>query len=333
MHSPSAWRSRFFYYSTASLLDVDLESTKMLIVKNSPWSEKMKKPFFSLLFLLIFLSIACSLPTNKKEEVNNLKEPTVLIIQPTTLISVGPTETVYSPPTARPTSAEKPTPAPTVLQEKPTDIPTQPVSLCSPFMKEEFDDPGECWPASIEDIFSPVSISNKNKLFVQVKDGRLEFESQLSEDVFLYSFYKDNEYDEVIMRASVTKIEPSANRNGFTLACHVNRDGWYEVRVESSGTFEVFQYDAFKKQNGENPYVPLGNGGAAAYRIGTGRENIIEWQCRNDSLTLIINEKQTWVKEKFTGMNSGGGIGLGLASYSGVVPRHIGFDFVEILEP
>ncbi|MBW6471750.1 MAG: hypothetical protein K0B14_01385 [Anaerolineaceae bacterium] len=293
----------------------------------------MKKPFFSLLFLLIFLSVACSLPTNKKEEINNIKEPTVLINQPTTALAIDPTQTVYSPPTARPTSNETPKPAATVEVVKPTDIPTQPVSLCSPYIKEEFDNPGECWPVSIEEIFSPVSISNKNKLFVQVKDGRLEFESQLSEDVFLYSFYKDNEYDEVIVRASVTKIEPSANQNGFTLACHVNRDGWFEVRIESSGTFEVFQYDAFKKQSGQNPYVNLGNGGAAAYRIGTGRENIIEWQCRFDSLTLIINDKQTWIKENFSNMKSGGGIGVGLASYSGVVPRHIGFDFVEILEP
>ncbi|PKO06179.1 MAG: hypothetical protein CVU41_08715 [Chloroflexi bacterium HGW-Chloroflexi-3] len=293
----------------------------------------MNKPFISLIFLLIFLSVACSLPIINKEEIANTIEPTVLIIQPTAVLSIDPTQTVYSPPTARPTSNETPSPVPLVEEVKPTEISTQPAPLCSPFMKEEFDNPGECWPASIDDIFSPASISNKNKIFVQVKDGHLEFESQLSEDVFLYSFYKDNEYDEVIVRASVTKIEPSANQNGFTLACHVNRDGWYEVRIESSGTFEVFQYDAFKKQNGENPYVPLGNGGAAAYRIGTGRENIIEWQCRYESLTLIINDKQTWIKEKFTSMKSGGGVGVGLASYSGVVPRHIGFDFVEILEP
>lgn len=293
----------------------------------------MKKPFLSLLFLLIFLSIACGLPFNNKEQINDIEEPTEMIVQPTEGLVVIPTQTVYSPPTARPTSDKTHTPAPTVEEVTPTELPTQPVSLCPPFVKEEFDNPGECWPASIEEIFSPVSISNKNKLFVKVKDGRLEFETQLSEDVFLYSFYKDNEYDEVIVRASVTKIEPSANQNGFTLACHVNRDGWYEVRIESSGTFEVFQYDAFKKQSGENPYVKLGNGGAATYRIGGGRENIIEWQCRYDSLTLIINDKQTWIKENFTKMKSGGGIGVGLASYSGVVPRHIAFDYVEIIEP
>lgn len=293
----------------------------------------MKKPFYVLLFLLLLLSFACSLPINKDNELDNIVEPSVNVIQPTQAVVANPTQTVYFPPTAKPTSDETQTPSPTVEVEIPTETPTEVVSLCSAFTLEEFENPGECWPDSIDEIFSSASISNKNKVFVQVKDGRLEFESQMSEDIFLYSFYKDNEYDEVIVRASVTKIEPSANQNGFTLACHVNRDGWYEVRVESSGSFEVFQYDAIKKQNGENPYIPLGNGGAAAYRTGISRENIIEWQCRSDSLTLLVNGKQTWEKVKFSSMKSGGGIGVGLASYSGVVPRHIGFDFVEILEP
>lgn len=293
----------------------------------------MNKPLISLIFLLIFLSVACSLPINNKEDIANTIEPTDLITQPTEALSIDPTPTLYSPPTARPTSDETQTPSPTLAEKLPTVTPTEPVSACSPFMLEEFDNAGDCWPDSIDTIFSPVSISNKNKVLVQVKDGRLEFESQLREDVFLYSFYKENEYDEVTLRASVTKIEPSANQNGFTLACHVNRDGWYEVRVESSGTFEVFQYDAFKKQNGENPYVRLANGGASNFKTSAGIENIIEWRCGYDSLTLIINNKQTWAKEKFTSMNSGGGIGVGLASYSGVVPRHIAFEYVEIIEP
>ncbi|MBE0688259.1 MAG: hypothetical protein IH585_19870 [Anaerolineaceae bacterium] len=293
----------------------------------------MKKPFYILFFLLVILSFACSLPINKGEESENIEEPSVNIIQPTEPEMTNPTKTIYSPPTARPTSNETQTPSPTIEKEIPTETPTQTMPLCSPFMLEEFDNPGECWPNSIDEVFSSASISNKNKVMVQIKDGRLDFESQLSEDVFLYSFYKDNEYDEVILRASVTKIEPSVNQNGFTLACHVNRDGWYEVRLESSGTFEVFQYDMFKKQNGENPYVRLANGGASNFKTSAGIENIIEWQCRYDSLTLIVNGKQTWEKLNFSNLKSGGGVGVGLASYSGIYPRHIGFEYVEILEP
>lgn len=293
----------------------------------------MKKPFSVLLFFFILLSLACSLPINLGNESHDIEEPSVNVIQPTETIVINPTQTFYSPPTARPTSNETSTPSPTKAEELPTETPTEPVSLCPPYMQEEFENPGECWPDSIDEVFSPASISNKNKVTVQVKDGRLEFETQLSEDVFLYSFYKDNEYAEVILRASVTKIEPSVNQNGFTLACHVNRDGWYEVRLESSGTFEVFQYDMFKKQNGENPYVRLGNGGASNFKTSAGIENIIEWQCRYDSLTLIVNGKQTWEKLNYSKLNSGGGVGVGLSSYSGIYPRHIGFEWIEIIEP
>ncbi len=293
----------------------------------------MKKPFYILFFLLLFLTFACSLPINKSDDSDNIEVPSVNSIQPTEAVVVNPTQTFYSPPTARPTSDGTQTPSPTVEEKIPTETPTVTPSLCSPFVMEEFENPGECWPDSIDEVVAPASISNKNKVVVQIKDGRLEFESQLSEDVFLYSFYKDNEYDEVIVRASVTKIEPSVNQNGFTLVCHANRDGWYEARLESSGTFEVFQYDINKKQNGENPYVRLANGGTSNFKTSAGIENIIEWQCRYDSLTLIVNGKQIWEKLNFSKLKSGGGVGVGLASYSGIYPRHIGFEYVEILEP
>jgi hypothetical protein len=294
----------------------------------------MKKFIVSMLILFIFLSLACSIPFNLlSKDVEPSAIPEVEVKQETPQEVANPTNTIYAPPTARPTSDVTATPEPSATLVQIEVTPTEPIALCAPYGIEEFNSPNDCWPDTLDEVVAPASISNPNKVFVQVANSRLEFESQLAEDVFLYSFYKENEYDEVNLIASITKIEPSVNQNGFTLACHVNRDGWYEVRVESSGTFEIFQYDAFKKQNGENPYVPLGNGGAAAYRIGTGRENIIEWQCRNDSLTLIINGKQTWEKRNFTSIKSGGGVGVGLASYSGKLPRHIAFEYVEIREP
>ncbi len=292
----------------------------------------MKKPFLMLVFLLMILALACKLPNNKDDGAKAIEEKLTSKVAPTAVVVLDPTATVYFPPTAMPTSAEKSTPEPTVMEEKPTETATPPASECPAYGKEEFDEPSECWPDSLDEVFSVTGISNKDKVNVQVKNGRLEFQTQLSEDVYLYSFYKDNEYDQVHLQASVVKIEPGSNQNGFALACHVNKDGWYEARVESSGTFEVNQYDAFKKQKGENPYVRLGNGGAAAFRVGSDRENIIEWQCGEDSLRLIVNGKTTWEKMNIPGLRSGG-VGVGLASYSGKFPRHIGFEYVEIMQP
>jgi hypothetical protein len=293
----------------------------------------MKRPFLILIVLMLLLSFACSLPG--REQTEDVEEiATISISLPTQLAVENPTETVYYPPTARPTSAE--TPLPVATQEEaqaPSETPTQPAPACPPFGIEEFEESGECWPDSMDKVLSLAAISDRNKVNVQVKDNRLEFESRLQEDINLYSFYQENEYDEVIIRASVTKIEPSKNQNGFTLVCHNNQSGWYEARVDSSGTFEIFQYDAIKKQSGGNPFVRLGNGGVSSYRTGTGRENILEWHCGDNRLALVVNDKQIWQKDNFSNLNSGGGVGIGLASYSNTLPRHIGFDFVEILKP
>ena len=292
----------------------------------------MKKPFLVFIFLLIILSLACKLPNSKNDGASNIEKTLANKVSPTAAEVLDPTATVYSPPTARPTSDVISTPEPTVEKEKPVETATQPAAECPAYGKEEFENSSECWPDSLDEIFSVSGISNKNKLNVQIINGRLEFQTLLSEDVFLYSFYKDNEYDEVNLQASVVKIEPGSNQNGFAFACHVNQDGWYEARVESSGTFEVNQYDAFKKKKGENPYVRLGNGGASAFRVGIDRENIIEWECGEDSLRLIVNGKTTWEKLNISGMRAGG-VGVGLASYSGKFPRHIGFEYIEIMQP
>ncbi len=320
------------YYSTRSKLDLKFISNTIQ-VEAFIWRSIMKRTFLVLIFLMLLLSFACSLPRNNQTEDVD-KEVTVETTSPTQAVAEDPTETVYSPPTARPTSDETPVPVATEEEtQEPTEVPTEPEASCPVFGIEEFDTPGGCWPNSVDKVFSSATISDINKLNVQVKDSRLEFESRLKEDVFLYSFYPDNEYDEVILKASITKIEPSMNQNGFALVCHTNRFGWYEARVASSGTFEIFQYDALKKQNGQNPFLLLGSGGVSSFRTGTGRENIIEWQCLQESLTLIVNDKQIWEKVNFTSLNSGGGVGVGLASYSNTNPRHIGFEYVEILEP
>lgn len=293
----------------------------------------MKKFSLSLIIFLVFVSLSCSLPISKIKDKVEPKAPTKEMAQATTQKVENPTQTVYSPPTARPTSVETATPKPSTTPEIPTEVPTETPQACPQFGKEEFDSPNDCWPHSLDTVLSTTGISNPNKVYVGIRDGRLVFESQLPEDIFLYSIYQNNEYDNVILRAAITKIEPSVNQNGFTFVCHYNKNGWYEARIESSGSFEIYQYDAAKKQKGGNPFISLGSGGAAAYRIGADFENIVEWQCDLNSLTLIVNGKQTWQKKNIATIIGGGAVGVGLASYSGRYPRQIGFEYVEIEKP
>lgn len=294
----------------------------------------MRKFSVLIIISMLFTSVACGIPQLKKS-VDQVKPSVEVIIEPTQEVFSEPTETSYSPPTARPTSNETPVPTETSEATQPPapTAPQQVEASCPAYGIEEFDSPTDCWPNTLDDVTTTTSISDRNKVNVQITDSRLEFSSQLKEDVFLYSFYKENEYDEVIIRASVTKIEPSANQNGFTLLCHANQFGWYEARLESSGVFEIFQYDQLKRQSGANPFVRLGNGGVSSFKTGAGRENLIEWQCGYDYLRLIVNDKQIWEKVGFSSLNNGGRVGVGLASYSGASPRRIGFEYVEILEP
>ncbi len=294
----------------------------------------MKKLIF-LFVILTLISLACSLPLMNSEEEEQPSQPTAeFIFETSPAENIDPTNTVYSPPTARPTSDETVTPTTQIdATNTPESTPTEEPSACPVYGKEEFSSPNDCWPNTIDDVLSVSSVSDWNKISVKVADDRLEFLTRLSEDIFLYSFYKDNQYDEVVIRSSVSKIEPSANGNGFTLLCHVNQDGWYEARVASNGIFEINQFDQLKKQQGGNPYLKLASGGAPNFKTTSGNENIIEWQCGYDYLRLLVNDKQVWEKDDFSNLNSGGGVGVGLASYSGTMPRHIGFEWVEILEP
>lgn len=287
-----------------------------------------KKSFIPLLILIIF-SMACNLstfqtqtaPTNSAVDsstqvlATDLPQPTIAVIIPT------------KEPTANLEVTEEPTTEPTEIT--PTVEPTQ---ACPEYGVEEFDTASPCWPSTIAEMKSITALTNSPNEFAGINNGKLEFRHVVADEIYLYSFNTLNQYETVILETTFVKIEPSSNQNGATLVCHVNESGWYEVRIESGGTFGVFQYDALKKSKGENPYVIKGQGGTSALKVGAAIENTIRWACGEENLTLSINGKEIWTEE-FNDMVSGGGVGLGLVSYSGKFPLHIAFERVEIIKP
>lgn len=285
----------------------------------------MKRRILIPLLILILTSLACSLGGTKatSEAPTIPPPPTMASIEQPTAVPEEPTQ--IPPPTDIPAPTEMPTEAPPPPTEEPT-------SQCPPFGIEEFDQPSPCWPSYLEDMITITDITDLRKVAAGVNNGALEFKFELPEDIYLYSFNSQYDYDEVILQASIKKIEPSVNQNGFTLACHVNEYGWYEARIDSGGTYKIFQYDALKSDRGENPYVYITEGGTPAIRIGAGRENIIRWECTKNSLTLVINDKQVWF-QNIPNLNYGGYVGIGMASYAHKFPIHIGFENVEIIQP
>lgn len=285
----------------------------------------MKKKILVPIFILVLTSLACSLGGSKATpEAPTLPPP------PTQEPIQQPTEVLVEP-TLAPTPIEEVAPT-EIPPEAPAKVTEEPAPVCQPYYLEEFDQPSPCWPSYLEDMITITDITNLRKVSAGVDAGLLKFKFELPEDIYLYSFNSQYDYDEVILQASIQKIEPSVNQNGFTMACHVNEYGWYEARIESGGTYKIFQYDALKRERDENPYVYITEGGTAAVRIGAGRENIVRWECGARSLSLIINDKEVWF-ENMPNLNSGGYVGIGMTSFAHKVPIHIGFENVEIIQP
>ncbi len=269
----------------------------------------MKKQILIPIFLLILLSVACSLGGQQAEA-----EPTV-ILRPTNT-SVNPTLPVA------PTEAAQ---ADTPEEETEENI------ECPVSGTYDFEEDTGCWPTDPEDLFSVTKISDMRKVSSGIKEGQFTFEITIPEEMYLYSFNTHNLYNEVIMEADVRKIEPSVNANGFILACHVNEDGWYEAHLESGGFYHVYQYETLKKEQGGNPFTTLGEGGTPIIKVGQDVVNTMRFECMQDSLTLLINGEEVWYKSM--GLNSGGGIGIGVKSTSQSYPVKIGFDHITVLTP
>ena len=274
----------------------------------------MKKQILIPIFLLILLSVACSLGGSKATEV-----PATAIVRPTNT-AVNPT--LPPQPTAVPTEEE----AAAVVE--PTEDNTPDCLVTGTY---QFDEVSPCWPNDPEELYSVTTVSDMRKVFSGIKDGAFEFEVKIPEEMYLYSFNTNNLYPEVILETNVLKIEPSVNKNGFILACHVNEDGWYEARMDSGGYYHVYQYETINKELGKNPYTTLSEGGTPAIQVGQNKVNTMRFECMQDSLTLLINGEEVWYEKM--NVNSGGAIGIGVNTFAGKYPVHIGFDYLTVLTP
>ncbi|MBQ6518742.1 MAG: hypothetical protein IJI14_08480 [Anaerolineaceae bacterium] len=124
-------------------------------------------------------------------------------------------------------------------------------------------------------------------------------------------------------------IIDDAYRLEYGVACRVSDDGWYEVRVQTTGdiremgSYKIYKYDPqLKIQKGRNPYVLL-HPNHEFYKTvdlknGYGKRNTIGISCVDDVIEVYINGvKQepikglTWTDNQFVQ----GGFGAGAMVY------------------
>ncbi len=296
----------------------------------------MKSVRLLLISLLTTLSVSCALIRIAERGFQTPNVATV-VVETLPFSEEFPTVTVHITSTAEPTSAQAektipvqtpaPTAAPTVVLPTPTTLAQ---ADCPPYFKETFDQAPDCW--DLDTISHITDIQNPDRLTWDVIGGMLKIDITTNEELYLYFFKEDSSYQDVILEAEVTNLNPGTTKSGIVLACRTSDQGWYEVRLEPGGFFYVYQFDFNLRQQGKNPYINLTSGGARSIRVGYERINTMTWKCIQDTLTFDLNGVEIWSGQPKS-IYPDGGVALGVTTVKGSYPTHIGFESFSVLQP
>jgi hypothetical protein len=244
----------------------------------------MNKKHIWLLSILLVLTLACSFTGSKK--------PTPEQAQP-----ILPTA-VEQPPTAVPEPTQPPPPTEVssnveVLLAEPTQ--EEQVQSDGTYYTEEFDGDTSSW-------YTWVAAGDPSKNFTALKPGAVTFILP-SPETYAYFANEAYEYENVYVEAEITaKV---FGDNGMAVICRASEDGWYELRVHTTGqyagSFEVYRYDQNLKNERKNPYVNIMNNIPRVNSVSIlngSKTNVIALLCVGDSITPFINGvPQTLPKE------------------------------------
>lgn len=164
--------------------------------------------------------------------------------------------------------------------------------------------------------------------------GKLRLETLPPNDVNYLFVNKDNRYQNVIVEAEVENMGPLDG--AFTLACRVNKDGWYEFRISPSGYYELLRYDQYLRDGGKNAYVSLTDKRVNSTLINGGLgKNTFSLSCVDDLITVFINGEQLYYNRRPLAIEDDtyvdGAIGFGITGYG--KEYDMAFNWVEAKKP
>jgi hypothetical protein len=273
----------------------------------------MKRAFLYPFIIIIAVSMACIVPTGKKDTPTPV--PTEVIEEPTQEVIVEPTEA--------PIPTEAPLPTEAAVEESPT--PEQAGGL--PFT-EEFDLPNKDW----SDPLTVTTQALTGQVFskITVSDGFLRYQLK-DKETYIYQFYLSPQPADVAMEIKFTNNGNALN--GIAMVCRATDDysSWYEFRVSNSWKYDIYKYDKALRVENKNPYVALKQGVAGNGMIKPVGDNVITASCKGPTLTMTFNGKQT-VSVMNNDITDGGLIGLGAMSGPSL-PVNIYFDYFKASEP
>lgn len=229
---------------------------------------------------------------------------------------------------------EAPTSAPIVEVASPIPPPTSPPPPTEPvaqqFYTETFDDDTSLWTYFVVNGTKNVPTlveSSFGTMFVGSDKGRLAFNLE-SEGQWAYVTYDAYEYENV--RLDVVVENRGVNNNNVSLICRYTPDeGWYEFSIANNGLFWI--YHAIVLDDGAVVYTQLTDGGSNKIKSGkeTNEYSII---CKDRTLSLFINGKETHVRDENKYALREGLVGVSVSSFN-TLPVKVEFDSVTISQP
>jgi hypothetical protein len=271
----------------------------------------MKKSLIIPLVVLLAVSMACSF-TSKGE--------------PTPVPEIPTVEMAAPPPTPE-IPTEEPIEIPTIEYAEPPTL--EPVSM---FFRDEFD---------YEDLLANgwsyewVTGNSQNDAEISTLDGRLVIKISPRDENVVKLYRESAVYTDVVVQAEVENKGDS--RNGASVLCRVNENGFYEFRISSGGQYWIYRYDQKLKKESKNPYVFIAEGGSQFIHTGT-KKNAFSMVCIGNDFRYFINNEELKPKIPLTlkaeyAVYPEGGVGLGAFAYresNQDVELH--FEYFETLE-
>jgi hypothetical protein len=289
----------------------------------------MKRNRIAPFLLIVLVGLACNLPVTASK-------PTAKPTAAKTAAKPALTTTLALPTrpggTATPAATQKASVAPTrpaatvtlsasSTPEKPAVTPTETASAPD-FYTEEFDT------APLDNWKYVFVTGNEEDSTIDISNSRLKFVFP-DRETYGYVYYQPYNYTDVYVEATIENFE--TNRNGVAVICRAGEKGWYEFRISTGGTYNVYRFDQKLKDQNQTPYIELASGATASIRAGKAKLNTFGLYCSGSQLRLYANGTEIRPQNKIiedTNLSKGM-VGIGVMSFV-ERPVHVEFEKVDI---
>jgi hypothetical protein len=223
-----------------------------------------------ILGVLMFVMLACGIPSLGGDDEEEQPVPPEEISQPTNTPTTIPAPPTQAPPTVAPPPTEAPTlePPPTIAPP-----PLPPTVEVTDYYYTEF---------QTLDDWDFYFAGSPEEYTVQSRPLGLFIEVPLAEDWMVG--YSDFYASDVRLDADVELVD-GTNSTYIGLICRSTEDGEYYFYLDTGGYWQIGYWDYASDE-----YVQLGTGGTKAIRVAK-NPNHVTAICKGDTFTFIINNQ------------------------------------------